>query len=181
VSNVLSRVLIAAAATGAALAAGMGTAAAEPAPPPPPPPPNINGYALAVPAEYEVQPGLYAFTTPQGLTCVVSRGAGGYGCNGPIPGAPNGANMITGGPGGMPGFTSSPRPLFVSDKAAKPLPANTRISYSTISCGVDEAGAAICTNSFDQTGFVLGPNTSWNFGAVNPLLDRPEGTNPYAN
>jgi len=171
---------MAAAATGAVMVGWPGSASAEPAPPPPPPP-NINGYALAVPADYEVQPGLYAFTTPQGLTCVVSRGAGGYGCNGPIPGAPNGANMITGGPGGMPGFSSSSRPLFVSDKAAKPLPANTRISFSTISCGVDDAGAAICTNSFDQTGFVLGPVTSWNFGAVNPLVDRPEGTNPYAN
>lgn len=159
-----------------------GAASAEPAPPPPPPAPNINGYALAVPSEYAVNDGLYAFTTPLGLTCIVSRGGGGgYGCNGPIPGAPNGANVITGGPGGMPGFASSDRPLFASDKAAKPLPANTRISYSTISCGVDEAGAAICTNSFDQTGFVLGPTTSWNFGAVNPLVDRPQGTNPYAN
>ncbi|CAN5406187.1 hypothetical protein BH11ACT7_BH11ACT7_05070 [soil metagenome] len=155
-----------------------GSASAEP---PPPPAPNINGYAPVVPAEYEVQPGLYAFTTPQGLTCVVSRGAGGYGCNGPIPGAPNGANMITSGPSGMPGFSSSARPLFVSDKPALPLPANSRLSFGTISCGVDGGGAAICTNSFDQTGFVLGPVTSWNFGAVNPLVDRPEGTNPYTN
>lgn len=179
-SNVLSRVSIAVAAAGAALTCAAGTAAAEPAPPPPPPPPNINGYAMAAPADYEVQPGLYAFTTPQGLTCVVSRSTA-YGCNGPIPGAPNGANLITGGATGMPGFSSSPRPLFVSDKPANPLPANTRISYGTISCGVDGAGAAICTNSFDQTGFVLGPTASWNFGAVNPLLDRPEGTNPYMN
>jgi hypothetical protein len=169
-------------AAGAVLMGLPGNASAEPAPPPPPPPPNINGYALAVPSEYAVNDGLYAFTTPLGLTCIVTRGGGGgYGCNGPIPGAPNGANVITGGPGGMPGFASSDRPLFASDKPAKPLPANTRISYSTISCGVDEAGAAICTNSFDQTGFVLGPVTSWNFGAVNPLLDRPDGRSPYAN
>ncbi|WP_197378238.1 hypothetical protein [Mycolicibacterium mengxianglii] len=177
----LSRVLIAVAAAGAAVVGPAGAASAEPAPPPPPPPPNINGYAMAVPSDYQVADGLYAFSTPLGLTCIVSRGAGAYGCNGPLPGAPNGANLITGGPGGMPGFASSDRPLFVSDKPVKPLPANTRISYSTISCGVDEAGAAICTNSFDQTGFVLGPTTSWNFGAVNPLVDRPEGTNPYAN
>ena len=179
-SSVLSRVLIAACCAGAALAGSSSVAAAEPAPPPPPPPPNINGFTPVVPSDYEVQPGLYGFTTPAGITCVVSRSTA-YGCNGPFPGAPNGANMITGGPGGMPGFTSSPRPLFVSDTPAKPLPANTRLSYGTISCGVDGAGAAICTNSFDQTGFVLGPATSWNFGAVNPLLDRPEGTNPYAN
>lgn len=177
----LSKVLVPVAAAIAALAGAMGTATAEPAPPPPPPPPNINGFAPVAPAQYEVQPGLYAFTTPQGLTCVVSRGAGAYGCNGPIPGAPNGANLITGSASGMPGFSSSAQPLFASDKAALPLPPNSRLSYGTISCGVDAAGAAICTNSFDQTGFVLGPTTSWNFGAVNPLLDRPEGTNPYAN
>lgn len=159
-----------------------GSAAAEPAPPPPPPAPDINGYAMAVPSEYAVADGLYAFTTPQGLTCILSRGGGGgYGCSGPIPGAPGGANIVTGGPGGMPGFASSGRPLYASDKPAKPLPANTRISYSTISCGVDAAGAAICTNSFDQTGFVLGPVTSWAFGAQNPLLARPEGANPYMN
>ncbi|WP_232067876.1 hypothetical protein [Mycolicibacterium tokaiense] len=178
-SSVLSRVLIAACCAGAALAGSSSVAAAEPAPPPPPPP-NINGFTPVVPSDYEVQPGLYGFTTPSGITCVVSRSTA-YGCNGPFPGAPNGANMITGGANGMPGFTNSPRPLFVSDTPAKPLPVNSRLSYGTISCGVDGAGAAICTNSFDQTGFVLGPATSWNFGAVNPLLDRPEGTNPYAN
>jgi hypothetical protein len=158
-----------------------GSASAEPAPPPPPPAPDINGYAMALPSDYAVNDGLYAFSTPQGLTCVLSRGAGGYGCSGPIPGAPGGANIVTGGPTGMPGFASSDRPLYAADKPAKELPANTRLSYSTISCGVDAAGAAICTNTFDQTGFVLGPVTSWTFGGVNPLLDRPEGTNPFAN
>lgn len=168
------------AAAGAALTAAAGSAVAEPAPPPPPPP-NINGFTPVVPSEYAVHDGLYAFSTPLGITCVLSRGAGGYGCSGPLPGAPNGANMVTGGPAGMPGFSSSNRPLFVSDAPVKELPANTRLSYSTISCGVDGAGAAICTNSFDQTGFVLGPATSWAFGDVNPLLIRPDGNNPFMN
>ena len=136
---------------------------------------------MALPSEYAVNEGLYAFSTPQGLTCILSRGPGSYGCNGPIPGAPGGANIVTGGPAGMPGFAASGRPLYVFDKPVKELPANTRLSYSTISCGVDAAGATICTNSFDQTGFVLGPVTSFAFGEVNPLLARPEGTNPYAN
>jgi hypothetical protein len=180
VSIVLSRLLITSAAAGAALIGAAAPAVAEPAPAPPPPP-NINGFALALPSEYAVHDGLYAFSTPQGLTCVISRGTTSYGCKGPLPGAPNGANLITGGPAGMPGFATSDRPLFVSDQPAKELPANHRLSVNSVSCGVDAAGATICTNSFDQTGFVLGPETSWNFGAVNPLLVRPDGTNPYFN
>ena len=39
----------------------------------------------------------------------------------------------------------------------------------------------ICSNSFDQTGFVIGPAGTYSFGAINPLLDRPEGTNPFIN
>lgn len=184
VSNVLSRVLTSfltgTAAAGAVLIGAPGTAGAEPAPPPPPAP-NIDGYAMALPSEYAVNDALYAFSTPQGLTCVLTRGTSSYGCSGPIPGAPGGANVVTAGPTGMPGFTSSDRPLYAADKPAKQLPANTRLSYSTISCGVDAAGATICTNSFDQTGFVLGPANSFTFGELNPLLARPDGSNPYAN
>jgi hypothetical protein len=112
---------------------------------------------------------------------VLSRVTGYYGCSGPMPGAPGGANTVTGGPRGEPGFASSNAPLYPMDKPPNVLPANTRLSYSTVSCGVDGGGGVVCTNSFDQTGFVAGPAGSFSFGAVNPLVDRPEGTNPYAN
>ena len=35
-----------------------------------------------------------------------------------------------------------------------------------------------CLNSYDQGGFVVGPTGSY-VNVTNPLLDRPEGTNPY--
>jgi len=157
-------------------------AVADPDPAPaPPPPPNVNSFAMANPKDYMPNDGLYAFASPAGLTCIISRGNGAYGCNGTMPGAPGGANVVTGGPSGEPGFASSAAPLYAWDTPPNVLPANTRLSYRTVSCGVDSGGTVICQNSFDQTGFVVGPGGSFTFGAVNPLLDRPEGTNPFMN
>src|SRR6478736_2943379 len=92
----------------AAAAAAMSApaiAGAEPAPPPPPPPaPNINAWELVKPSAYAVNDGtMYAFTVPGDIICVMSRGTGGYGCSGPIPAAPNGANVVSGGQFGAPG------------------------------------------------------------------------------
>lgn len=65
----------------------------------PPALPNINAFAPVKTSEYAVMDNnWYAFRTPDGLTCVLQR-SGGYGCSGPIPAAPNGANLVSGGPG----------------------------------------------------------------------------------
>lgn len=117
----------------------------------------------------------YAFTAGP-LTCMLQR-SGGYGCQGPLPGAPEGANVISGAAGGVPGFGSTPRPIFEGEVAA--LPPNTRLSFGTVSCGTDGATTA-CVDSRNQAGFVVTPEASW-VNAVNPLLVRPEGTNPYFN
>ena len=92
---------------GAALMGLPGIAMAQPpAPPPPPPPPNVNAYAPANLSEYQVMDNQwYAFKTPDGLTCVMQRN-GGYGCSGPSPGAPEGASLVSGGPG-VPSFATS--------------------------------------------------------------------------
>jgi len=37
-----------------------------------------------------------------------------------------------------------------------------------------------CVNSREQVGFVVGPSGTY-IDDVNPLLDRPQGTNPYVN
>lgn len=130
-----------------------------------PGPPNVNGFVPAPPSEYSVMEGAwYAFSAPGGLTCVLDRQTGGYGCSGPIPAAPGGANIVSGGPVGTPGFASSDRQLYGITADAKPLPPNTRLSFRTVSCGTDGV-ATLCTNSFDQTGFVLSPAGSFVFGA----------------
>ena len=77
----------------------------------------------------------------------------------------------------MPGFGSTPRPIFEGEVAA--LPPNTRLSFGTVSCGTDGATTA-CVDSRNQAGFVVTPDASW-VNAVNPLLVRPAGTNPYFN
>lgn len=131
-------------------------------PPPPPAVPNVNAYTPVKTSEYAVMDGSwYAFAAPDGLTCVVQR-SGSYGCSGPIPAAPNGANLVSGGPG-VPGFASSPAPVFAAVGEAKALPANSRISYQTVSCGTDGV-ATTCIDGRTQAGFVISPTGSFVIG-----------------
>ena len=135
---------------------------ADPTPDPaPPPPPSANALTPVSPVAFDTMIAEWL--------------------NGPLPGAPNAANVVTGGPVGEPGFSNADRPLYGFDKPVRELAAGSRLSVGTLSCGVDGAGSIICSNSFDQTGFVIGPAGTFTFGAVNPLLDRPQGTNPYMN
>jgi hypothetical protein len=165
-------------AAGAAVVGLPGIAAAEPEPAPPPPP-NINALAPVKLSEYSVMDNhWYAFGTPDGLTCVLQKN-GGYGCSGPIPAAPNGANLVSGGPG-APAFANTDGAVFAVVGAAKPLPANSRISYQTVSCGNDGV-TTTCVDNRNQSGFVLSPAGSFTFGEANPLLERPAGTNPFFN
>jgi hypothetical protein len=179
---VLSRVLIGV--LGAAAVIGVpGLAVAEPPPDPvpqPPPPPNVNALAPVKLSEYAVMDNnWYAFATPDGLTCVLQKGSG-YGCSGPIPGAPEGANLVSGPYGGVPAFASSPANVFAAAGAAKPLPAGSRISYQSVSCGNDGA-TTTCVDNRSQSGFVISPAGSFILNEEPPLLYRPEGTNPYMN
>ena len=122
-----------------ALVGGPAVAAAQPSPADPPPPtaPNINAYAPVKTSEYAVMQGTwYAFSTPSGLTCVIQR-SGGYGCSGPIPGAPDGANTVSGRMGAVPAFSVGPPDVFAAAGPVKPLAAGQRLSYQTVSCGTD--------------------------------------------
>src|ERR1700712_4222909 len=96
---VLSRVLtgvFGVAAAAVVLGPGLAVADPPPNPVPQPPTPNVNGLAPVKPSEYAVLDNQwYAFASPEGLTCVLQK-TGGYGCNGAIPGAPEGANLVGG-------------------------------------------------------------------------------------
>jgi hypothetical protein len=157
---VLNRILVGVVgAAGATFLGAPGIAAADP-----PPAPDINSYPSVKPSEYAVQDGAwYAFTVSEGVTCVLDKQSGGYGCSGPIPAAPGGANMVTGAATGSPGFASSDRPLYGVFEGAKPLPPNTRLSFRTVSCGTDGT-TTTCLNTTDQSGFVISPAGSFTFG-----------------
>ena len=166
--------------TVAAVAGVAGLAGAEP-PPPPPPRPNLNALTPVSPVGYSIMDNrFYAFSTPDGLTCALDRNNSSYGCSGPIPGAPEGANMISGPAAGPPGFFAYGAAVFGVVGPVKPLPANTRLSFRNISCSTDGVATTTCINSLDQTGFILSPAGSVILD-TNPLLDRPEGGNPYFN
>lgn len=157
----LSRVVIGlVSAAGAAVMSVPGVAMADPEPAPGAP--NVNAYAPVKTSEYAVMDNnWYAFGAPDGITCVLQR-SGSYGCSGPIPAAPNGANLVSGGPG-VPGFASSPAPVFAVVENPKPLPPNSRISYQTISCGTDGVTTS-CIDGRNQSGFVISPAGSFVIG-----------------
>jgi hypothetical protein len=179
--SVLSRTIGVLGAAAAALVCVPGFAAADPPPvpaPQPPPPPNVNGLAPVKLSEYSgMDNNWYVFAAPGGLTCVLQK-SGGYGCSGPIPGAPEGANLVSGLYGGVPTFANAPASVFGPPGQAKPLPVNSRISFQTVSCGNDGT-VTTCVDSGNQSGFVISPAGSFILNETNPLLDRPKGTNPY--
>jgi hypothetical protein len=182
VFGVLNRILIGVVGSAGAVLIGVpGIASAQPPEPPPRPPlPNVNALAPAKLSEFAVMENQwYAFKTPEGVTCVLQR-SGQYGCSGPIPAAPNGANLVSGAMGGVPGFANAAGDVFASLADVKPLPPGSRLSYQTVSCGVD-GGTTTCVDTRNQSGFVLSPAGSFILNETNPLLDRPEGTNPFIN
>jgi hypothetical protein len=80
----------------------------------------------------------------------------------------------------VPAFSNAAGDVFASVNA-KPLPPGSRLSYQTVSCGSD-GSVTTCSDSRIQSGFVLSPAGSFIInGGRNPLVDRPEGTNPYVN
>jgi hypothetical protein len=180
---VLSRVLTGVLGAAAAVLVSMpGGAAADPPPNPvpQPPTPNVNGLAPVKPSEFAVLDGnWYAFATPEGFTCVLQK-SGGYGCNGALPGAPEGANLVGGAIGVPPSFSIATVPIFAAAGAPKPLPSGSRISFQTLSCGV-EGATTTCVDSRTQSGFVISPAGTSLVNTTPPLLDRPQGTNPYFN
>jgi hypothetical protein len=181
---VLSRILIGLVAAGAAVIGVPGVAAADPdpAPPPPPPPLNLNALTPVKPSEYSMLDNqIYAFAVPGDIACVMNRGSGKYGCSGPIPAAPEGANTVTGAQQGPPGFANADRPLYVFDTLPNRLSPGTRISFRNVTCGTDGTTTQ-CTNSFDGAGFVISPAGSFVLEPNNPLLlNTGEGKNPYSN
>ena len=157
---------------------GVAIASADPDSTPAPVIPNVNAYMPVNPADYTTNKGRwFAFAGPPGVICTIDNLSGDYGCSGPLPGAPEGVNLVSGGPTGAPTFATTPEPSAFAVPAGpvKTLPPNTRISFRQISCGVDGAGVVACYNSRDQVGFVVGPSATY-INSVSPLLDRPSGT-----
>ncbi|WP_445167037.1 hypothetical protein ACTXG7_24950 [Mycolicibacterium sp. Dal123E01] len=175
----LSRLLIGLVTAAGAAAVGVpGIAAADPDPAPAPVLPNVNAYKPVSPVDYTAMGGnWYAFAGPSGVVCVLDRQNNSYGCSGALPGAPGGANLVSGGPSGEPGFSSTGGSLYATVGEVKPLPPNTRLSFRDISCGVDGGGTVACVNSHDQVGFVVGPAATFTSGP-SPMLDRPKNSNP---
>jgi hypothetical protein len=124
--------------------------------------PNVNVYPPISPVDFAVNDGAwYAFGTPNGLTCVIDKSNNGYGCSGPIPAAPEGANLVSGVGFEQPAFANSTQPLYAVAGPVKQLPPQSRLSYRNVSCAIDAGGATACVNSASQHGFMLSPAGSF--------------------
>lgn len=137
---------------------GAAGAAADPAPAPAIP--NVAAYPPVNPADYTVNAGKwYGFAGPPGVVCILDTLNGKYGCSGPLPGAPEGVNLVSAGPTGVPVFGTEAAP-YAAAGAVRPLPPNTRLSYRQTFCGVDSSGVVACLNTREGTGFVIGPDAT---------------------
>ncbi len=124
--------------------------------------PNVNGFPPISPVEFAVMDGTwYAFGTPNGLTCVIDKSRNTYGCSGPIPAAPDGANLVSGAGPEEPAFANTAGPVFAAAGPVKPLPPQSRLSYRNIACAIDGGGATTCQDTASQHGFVLSPAGSF--------------------
>jgi len=172
----LRRLLIAAAAgaTGLNLALPAG-AAPTPVPAPLPAPiPNVFSYTPLNPANYTVNGGKWlGFAGPPGVVCILDILRGDYGCSGPLPGAPDGADVVSAGLSGAPVFATVDGSKYAAAGAVKPLPPGTRLTFRTTACGVDADGVVACLNSREQVGFVVGPTMTYIGSNVPPAPVSP--------
>jgi hypothetical protein len=175
---VFTKILIGILAASVAIVGLPGFATADPEPAPGPPP--ILSYAPVKPSEYTVLDGqTYAFSVNGGeVICIISRNSGRYGCSGNLPAAPG--NYVTGSQVGQVGFATNDAPIIRGVDVFKPLPAGSRIAYKNVTCGYD--GTTLeCSNTFDQSGFVLSPAGSFVIDDTNPQFDKPLGPNTHIN
>lgn len=173
---------VAVVAAGSTVVAGFGAASADPGqtpvPVPPPALPDVVSFVPVSPVDYTTMEGnWYAFAGPAGVVCVINKQTVSYGCSGPLPGAPEGANLISGGPSGPPAFSTTDHAFAPPEGEIKALPPNTRLSFREISCGADGTGVVACVNSRDQVGFMVGPAGTF-VDDVMPLLARQDGASP---
>ncbi len=133
-------------------------ASADPAPPLP----DVTAYMPMNAADYTVNSGKwYAFAGPPGVVCILNSLSGEYGCSGPLPGAPDGANLVSAGLSGAPKFSTTDSPPYAAAGVVKALPPNRRLSFRQIFCGVDDAGTVTCLNTQEKVGFSVGPGGSY--------------------
>ncbi len=121
--------------------------------------PDVMSYMPVNPADYSVNGDKWlGFAGPAGVVCAIDVLAGNYGCSGPLPGAPDGVNLVSAGLSGPPVFGTSEAP-YAAAGPVRPLAPGTRLSFRSIFCGADDAGAVACVNG--PVGFVVGPNGTY--------------------
>ena len=114
------------------------------------------------------------FTVASGLTCKIEIFSGGaFGCDGPLPGAPQDENEIyVDLSGRQVGMRETESPRFAAPNLTRPirrLPAQYRLDYThetfTSCLATVDGGVACITDAPGHVqGFVVSPHAAWTFG-----------------
>ena len=114
------------------------------------------------------------FTVASGMTCEIEIFSGGaFGCDGPLPGAPQGENEIyVDLSAGQVGMRKTDSPRFKTPRypgTIRQLPAQHRLDYTyetycTCLATSDGGVACIADKQGDFQGFVVSPSSAWTFG-----------------
>jgi hypothetical protein len=111
--------------------------------------PDMSGYQqMPVDQFFDTSAGLAYFKTPDGLSCSIGPQAAG--CDGPLPGAPAGANEIAVSESQTTRamrITSTPAYVRLSGPAAQVLPAGHKIAFSDFECAVGEGSVTACVQN----------------------------------
>lgn len=126
--------------------------------------PDLSGYQAVAPDTY-VDGGEAYFQTPDGLLCAIRPAQGMAGCDGPLPGAPVGANQIVlSADMAQRGLRATANPLFVkpAGAAAPVLPAGHKLVLEDFECAVgdsESAGKTLCVKGTPAIGWMeIGPS-----------------------
>ena len=181
---VLNRVLIGV--LGAMAVVGVpGLAAAEPPPDPPPPPPappNVNALAPVKLSEYAVMDGnWYAFTTPGRPDVRAAAGQRLRLQRSRSPARPTARTLVSGRHGGAPALRQQSAATFSAPQVRPSRCPPVRGSASRPSAAATTARRRHASTTASQSGFRAQPGGQFHHSTRNPLLDRPEGTNPFIN
>jgi hypothetical protein len=113
------------------------------------------------------------FQTPDGLLCGIRPAQGLAGCDGPLPGAPAGANELVLAPDlSIRGLRATANPQFVkpTGAAAPVLRVGQKIAFADFECAIGENPAVMCTKGTQPDQWMVIADEGTGIGPATPGL-----------
>jgi hypothetical protein len=123
----------------------------------PPTVPDLSGYAAVAPDAFVAGNEVY-FQTPDGLLCSIQPDRGTAGCDGRIPGTPNGVNeIVLAADVNSRGLRATANPRFVKSvgNAAPLLREGQKVVFGDFECAVGTGPSTVCTKGSPATQWMV--------------------------